>query len=246
VYQKTAKPRHHHVASAALRPHRITFVTVTNPRLLAETCLLGQGYYLQIVGDSVMFARIVALISTALLCSVAWGQASSPAPANASGSQQSLSGMDMSGHDMSNMGSDKGGEATAHMMHSMEGHMDMGPHMKMTALRQPKPGDATRAQQVADAARKVAEKYEDYRGALADGFKIFFPNVPQKVYHFTSRRYAIEAELRFNPEHPIRCSMKSMATTTSSSGSRTPRPNATRKISLTSASHSASRSGTSM
>ena len=47
-----------------------------------------------------------------------------------------------------------------------------------------------------------AEKYKDYRTALADGFKIFLPNVPQKVYHFTNRGFAMEAELRFNAEHP--------------------------------------------
>ena len=34
-------------------------------------------------------------------------------------------------------------------MHSMEGHhMDMGPHMNMTALRTPQPGDAEKAQKV--------------------------------------------------------------------------------------------------
>ena len=87
-------------------------------------------------------------------------------------------------------------------MHSMEGHMDMGPHMKMTALRTAKPGDAARAQQVAGEARDAAEKYKDYRTALADGFKIFMPNVPQKIYHFTNRGFAMEAELRFNAEHP--------------------------------------------
>ena len=53
--------------------------------------------------------------------------------------------------------------------------MDMGPHMKMTALRPPKPGDAARAQQVAEDARKASEKYTDYHAALADGFKIFHP-----------------------------------------------------------------------
>ena len=144
----------------------------------------------------------MALISIVCLSSIAWGQASSSAPANASGSQQEMSGMDMSGHDMSNMASEKDGDAATHVMHSMESQMDMGPHMKMTALRPPKPGDAARAQRVAEQARKAAEKYLDYRVALADGFKIFFPNVPQKVYHFTNRVYAVEAELRFNPEHP--------------------------------------------
>jgi len=72
----------------------------------------------------------------------------------------------------------------------------------MTALRQPKPADAERAQQVVDTARKAAEKYTDYHAALADGFEVFLPNVPQKMYHFTNYRYAREAFWHFNPEHP--------------------------------------------
>ncbi len=36
--------------------------------------------------------------------------------------------MDMSGHDMSNMGADKDGDAASHVMRSMEGHVDIGPH----------------------------------------------------------------------------------------------------------------------
>ena len=97
---------------------------------------------------------------------------------------------------------DADSDASAHVMNSMEGHMDMGPHMKMTALRPAKPGDSARAQQVADAARKAAEKYIDYHTALADGFKIFHPELPQKMYHFTNYGYAMEAAFRFNPEHP--------------------------------------------
>ena len=88
-------------------------------------------------------------------------------------------------------------------MHSMEGHhMDMGPHMKMTALRTPQPGDAEKAQKVVEVARGVMEKYKDYHIALDEGFKIFHPEVPQKQYHFTNYRYAFEAALNFNPEHP--------------------------------------------
>ena len=88
-------------------------------------------------------------------------------------------------------------------MHSMESHhMDMGPHMKMTALRDPKPGDEERAQRVVEAARTVAETYRDYRVALNHGFQIFLPNVPQKIYHFTNYKYAFEAAFSFNPEHP--------------------------------------------
>src|SRR5581483_11244791 len=52
-------------------------------------------------------------------------------------------------------------------MHSMESHhLDMGPHMKMTALRPVQPGDEQRAQAVVEAARKAADRYKDYRVAL--------------------------------------------------------------------------------
>ena len=110
--------------------------------------------------------------------------------------------MDMAGHSMSDMpGMDA--EGSAHAMRSMEDrHMDMGPHMKMTALRDPKPGDSERAEQVVGSRPQVAEKYTDYKVALADGFKIFLPNLPQKQYHFTNYRYAFEAGLHFNPDHP--------------------------------------------
>ncbi len=151
--------------------------------------------------------RIAVFTVSILLCSVAWGQTPSSSPQ--SGGQQSMPGMSGSGHDMSNMkGMDMGGDkdadsdASAHVMNSMEGHMNMGPHMKMTALRPAKAGDAARAQEVVEEARKASEKYKDYHAALADGFKIFHPEIPQKMYHFTNYQYAFEAAFRFNAEHP--------------------------------------------
>ena len=149
----------------------------------------------------------VDLLMCITVCSVAWGQTSATP---SSGAQQSMPGMDMSGHDMSNMQmkdmpmGDKqaDSDASAHVMNSMEGHMDMGPHMKMTALRQPKEGDAKRALQVAEQARTASEKYTDYHKALADGYRIFHPEVPQKMYHLTNYGYAMEAAFRFDPEHP--------------------------------------------
>ncbi len=108
-----------------------------------------------------------------------------------------MSGMSMP--DMAGMNND----GSAHAMLSMaDRKMDMGPHMKMTTLRDLKPGDQEKADQVVTAARKAAEKYTDYKVALADGYKIFLPNVPQKQYHFTNYRYAFEAAIDFNPEHP--------------------------------------------
>ncbi len=148
------------------------------------------------------------LFTAFLFCSVAWGQM--PPSSNAASSQQSGTGTDMpgmSGHDMSNMknmpaDSERDSNSGNAMVHTMEGHMDMGPHMKMTDLRPSKPGDAARAQQVVEEARKVAEKYKDYHTALAEGFKIFLPDVPQSMYHFTNRAWAAEAAFSFNPEHP--------------------------------------------
>ena len=152
-----------------------------------------------------MHDRIVMLfVVTILLYSVAWGQIESATPSQApAGGQPSMPGMDMSGSGAENEAAkENDGDASAHAMHSMEGHVDMGPHMKMTALRPAKPGDRERAQQVADAARQASEKYKDFHAALADGYKIFLPNVPQKMYHFTNYGYAMEASFRFNPEHP--------------------------------------------
>jgi hypothetical protein len=156
----------------------------------------------------------IALFMYLLICSFVWGQTSSssndsPQPSSQqSSSQQSMPGMNMSGRDMSNMkdmpmGDDKDENGDgAQAMHSMEGHMDMGPHMKMTALRPPKPGDAQRAQTIVDEARKAAEKYLDYHTALNDGFHIFAPNVPQKIYHFTSSRNAVAAQFHFDASRP--------------------------------------------
>jgi hypothetical protein len=151
--------------------------------------------------------RLVIFV-TIVLCRAAWGQTLN-APANNGSADQSMPGVEMSKPDMSNMkdmpmgsGADHDDAAAAHVMHSMEDHMDMGPHMRMTALRASKPGDSERAQKIAEQARKAAEKYTDYHAALADNFKIFLPNVPQKMYHFTNYRYAAEARFHFNPEHP--------------------------------------------
>ncbi len=154
-----------------------------------------------------MRAPLTLLLSLSLLATAALGQQPS-APAGASPSPQpSMPGMDMPGMRMSGHDAAAGKSAAAEpandaMMHSMEGHMDMGPHMKMTALHPAKPGDAERAQKVVEAARGAAAKYLDYHAALADSFKIFHPEVPQKIYHFTNYEYAFEAAMSFNPQHP--------------------------------------------
>ena len=93
-------------------------------------------------------------------------------------------------------------DQTAMAMSEHHDHHEMGPHMKMTMVRPILGGDDERAGAIVQTARRVLEKYKDYKTALADGFEIFLPNVPQPMYHFTNYRYALEAEMRFNPEHP--------------------------------------------
>jgi hypothetical protein len=44
--------------------------------------------------------------------------------------------------------------------------------------------------------------YQDYQKALADGYEIFLPNVPQPVYHFTRHDYGLEARTHFDPTKP--------------------------------------------
>jgi hypothetical protein len=110
---------------------------------------------------------------------------------------------DMSNRDMSNMDMSNVSDGSAHAMQSMQGHhMDMGPHMKMTTLRDLQSGDQEKADHVVQAARIASAKYENYKVALADGYKIFLPGLPQKQYHFTNYMYAFEAARSFNPEHP--------------------------------------------
>jgi hypothetical protein len=149
-----------------------------------------------------MSKRLLAVVSLAVFAALAWAQEQK--------SGADMSNMEIPGHDISNSNAtdmrDMPGmssDGSAHAMHSMESHhMDMGPHMKMTTVRDPKPGDEGRADEVVAAAREVPDRYKDYKAALAEGYKIFLPNLPQKQYHFTNYRYAFEAGLRFNPEHP--------------------------------------------
>jgi hypothetical protein len=81
-------------------------------------------------------------------------------------------------------------------------HLDMGPHMKMTALRAATQADRDRAALTVAATREALDKYKDYKAALADGYKIFLPNVPSKMKHFTNNSYAMENAWEFNPAHP--------------------------------------------
>ncbi len=91
---------------------------------------------------------------------------------------------------------------TQAMSHHHHDHEHMDAHMKISALREPRSGDRERAQKVVDQLKPALEKYRDYNNALADGYRIFLPNVPQKMYHFTNWMYAMGAAFEFDPTKP--------------------------------------------
>jgi hypothetical protein len=79
--------------------------------------------------------------------------------------------------------------------------MDMN-HMRMTSHRPAEPGDSSRAAAILDTLRTALVPYQDYHRALADGYRIFAPNVKQPVYHFSNPRLTRAGFAHFDPAHP--------------------------------------------
>jgi len=93
-------------------------------------------------------------------------------------------------------------DTTQAMGHHHEDHEHMAAHMHMSTLRDSRPGDTEKAEKVVEQARLALERYRDSNAALADGYKIFLPNIPQKMYHFTNWQYAIGASFSFDATKP--------------------------------------------
>jgi hypothetical protein len=132
-----------------------------------------------------------------------------------SGQNQNMPGMDNSmpsmnmDHDMPGMkmgqGADEKDQQTEHGAMDAMSHMhhhQMGPHMYMTKLRTATPQDWTKADEIAGELRESIEKYKDYHAALADGFRIFMPNLPQAEYHFTNYYNGFLESFSFDPTRP--------------------------------------------
>ena len=78
----------------------------------------------------------------------------------------------------------------------------MADHMHLTELQPAKQGDQAKADAVAAAAKAAMEPYKDFHKALADGYEIFLPIVPQPIYHFTKRDNGREAWSHFDASKP--------------------------------------------
>ena len=76
-------------------------------------------------------------------------------------------------------------------------------HMEMTPARRPTPMDSSRAAVVAAQLRDALKPYADTSAAVADGYKMFMPQVKQqKVYHFTNNWRGVQEAFRFDPAKP--------------------------------------------
>jgi hypothetical protein len=127
---------------------------------------------------------------------------------NMPGMGNGMPGMDMD-HDMPGMkmgqGADEKDQQTEHGAMDAMSHMhhhQMGPHMYMTKLRTATPQDWAKADEIAAELRESIEKYKDYHAALADGFRIFMPNLPQAEYHFTNYYNGYLESFSFDPSRP--------------------------------------------
>jgi len=101
-----------------------------------------------------------------------------------------------------NMDDDSGNHAEAGAMQSMEHGHHMGAHMQMTPGRPATAEDRQRADQIAATLGGAIEKYKDYRVALAEGYRIFMPNLPQAQYHFTNYWNGFLEGFTFDPARP--------------------------------------------
>ena len=87
--------------------------------------------------------------------------------------------------------------------HSSADMKAMAAHMEMTPARAPNRADSIRASRIASELRSSIAKYRDVELAVNDGFKQFAPELKnQRVYHFTSYRWAFRNAFRFDPAKP--------------------------------------------
>src|SRR5215472_6392312 len=137
-------------------------------------------------------------------------QESQQQPPTSQSQQQSQQSLDpnMPGMDMDDAKANE-----AHAVHDMTmGEHAHNAHMHMTASRPETPEDAARAEEIVDQLRAGIAKYKDYHVALADGYKIFLPNLKQPEYHFTNYANGFLEAFTFNPARPTSLLYKKTAT----------------------------------
>jgi len=91
----------------------------------------------------------------------------------------------------------------SHAVHeAMSGDMAANLHVRMSPARIATAKDSARANRLVAEARVALAKYKDVRVAEREGYRMFAPNVPQPVYHFTSMGAAIGEHFRLDVGKP--------------------------------------------
>lgn len=125
-------------------------------------------------------------------------QESEQLPAMSPGQQSQGMDPNMPGMDMEDAKANE-----AHAVHDMTpGEPATNAHMYVTVARPQTSEDIARAREIVDQLREGIAKYKDYRVALADGYKIFLPNLKQPEYHFTNYRNGFLEAFTFAPSRP--------------------------------------------
>ena len=139
-----------------------------------------------------------------LVLASGWGQAPAQPqqqPASTATQHHDMPGMSMEPQTDHSM--DRQTQAEAGAMHSMQpGHQMDGAHMRMTPRRPATAKDLQRAELIVAILREVIEPYKDYRVALAEGYRIFMPNMPQREYHFNNYWNGFVEGFTFDPARP--------------------------------------------
>lgn len=96
------------------------------------------------------------------------------------------------------------GHTTEAAEHAMDerGPMAADPHLRLTSLRDPAPGDSARAATILAVMRRDLTRYSDIRVAQADGFRQFIPAAGAPVQHFTKPRWSFQSRNALNPSRP--------------------------------------------
>jgi len=134
----------------------------------------------------------------------------SPPQSSTMQSQRQQQGMDpnMPGMDMDDAKTNE-----AHAVHDMTpGEHAHNAHIHMTSPRPETREDAAHAKEIVEQLRNGIAKYKDYHVALADGYKIFLPNLPQPEYHFTNYRNGFLEAFTFDPARPTSLLYKKTST----------------------------------
>ena len=86
--------------------------------------------------------------------------------------------------------------------HVMSGSMAEDPHLRLTPLRAPAPGDSARFEAVLAQMRRDLDRYHDIREAKADGFRQYIPGGAAPVQHYTKIRWALRSRTELDPSRP--------------------------------------------